>query len=32
MTILEHPQAQTLLQDAILDPADIAACAEHLQQ
>ena len=32
MTILEHPQAQTLLQDAVLDPADVAACAEHLQQ
>jgi SRSO17 transposase len=31
-TILEHPQARTLLQDAVLNPADIAACAEHLQQ
>jgi len=32
MTILEHPQAQTLLQDAVLRPTDIAACADHLQQ
>jgi SRSO17 transposase len=31
MTLLDHPQAQTLLNDAILRPADIAACADHLQ-
>src|SRR5262245_30150961 len=30
MTLLEHPQAQTLLQDAVLHPADIAACSEQL--
>jgi SRSO17 transposase len=32
MTILEHPQAQTLLQDAVLDPADVASCAQHLHR
>jgi len=32
MTILEHPQAQTLLQDAVLDPADVASCARRLQR
>lgn len=31
MTLLDHPQAQTLLKDAVLRPADIAACAEQLQ-
>jgi SRSO17 transposase len=30
MTILEHPQAQTLLQDAKLSPQDVAACTERL--
>jgi SRSO17 transposase len=30
MTLLDHPQAQTLLQDAVLRPADIADCAEQL--
>jgi SRSO17 transposase len=32
MTLLEHPQAQTLLQDAVLHPADIVACSERLHQ
>jgi SRSO17 transposase len=32
MTLLEHPQAQTLLQDAVLCPADIATCSAQLQQ
>jgi SRSO17 transposase len=32
MTVLEQPQAQTLLQDAVLRPADVASCAEHLHQ
>jgi SRSO17 transposase len=32
MTVLDHPQAQTLLQDAVLRPADIAGCSEHLQR
>ena len=32
MTVLEQPQAQTLLQDAVLRPADVATCAEHLHQ
>jgi hypothetical protein len=31
MTLLDHPQAQTLLNDAILRPTDIASCADHLQ-
>src|SRR6516165_859929 len=29
--LLDHPQAQTLLRDAVLSPADIADCAEQLQ-
>ena len=32
MTLLEHPHAQTLLQDAVLRPADIASCSQHLQR
>jgi len=32
MTLLEHPHAQTLLQDAVLRPADLASCSLHLQQ
>ena len=32
MTLIETPQAQTLLQDAVLHPADIAPCAAQLQQ
>jgi len=32
MTLLDHPQAQTLLQDAHLRPADIAECSERLHQ
>jgi SRSO17 transposase len=32
MTILEHPEAQTLLRDAVLRPADIAPCAEQLHR
>ena len=31
MTLLDHPQAQTLLNDAVLRPSDIASCADHLQ-
>jgi SRSO17 transposase len=31
MTLLDHPQAQTLLQDAVLRPEDIASCAAQLQ-
>ena len=31
MTLLEHPQAQTLLQDAVLRPEDISDCAQQLQ-
>ncbi len=31
MTLLEHPQAQTLLRDAVLRPADLASCAQQLQ-
>jgi SRSO17 transposase len=31
MTLLDHPQAQTLLQDAVLRPEDIASCAARLQ-
>jgi SRSO17 transposase len=31
MTLLDHPQAQTLLQDAVLRPEDIADCTEQLQ-
>jgi len=31
MMLLDHPQAQTLLRDAVLSPADIADCAEQLQ-
>jgi SRSO17 transposase len=31
MTLLDHPQAQTLLNDAIPRPTDIAACADQLQ-
>jgi SRSO17 transposase len=32
MTLLDQPQAQTLLQDAALRPADIAACAGQLHR
>lgn len=32
MTLLDHPQAQTLLQDARLRPTDLAACSERLHQ
>jgi SRSO17 transposase len=32
MTVLDHPHAQTLLQDAILRPAEVVGCAEHLQR
>lgn len=32
MTLLDHPQAQTLLQDAVLCPDDIASCAQQLQR
>lgn len=31
MTLLDHPQAQTLLQDAVLRPEAIASCAAQLQ-
>src|SRR5262249_18295269 len=31
MTLLAHPQAETLLQDAVLRPGDIADCTEQLQ-
>jgi SRSO17 transposase len=30
MTIIEHPQAQTLLQDAKLSPQDVTSCAERI--
>lgn len=30
MTVLNHPQAQPLLNDAILRPADVASCAAQL--
>jgi SRSO17 transposase len=32
MTVLAQPQAQTLLHDAVLHPAEVATCAEHLHQ
>src|SRR5258708_39002673 len=32
MTLLDHPQAQPLLQDAVLQPRDIACCTQQLQQ
>ena len=32
MTLLDTPQAQPLLQDAVLRPKDIAPCAQQLQQ
>ena len=32
MTLLDHPQAQTLLADAVLAPPDVAACAAQLHQ
>lgn len=32
MTLLDDPQAQTLLQDAVVRAADITSCAEHLHQ
>ena len=32
MTLLDHPHAQTLLQDATRRPADVAGCAQHLQR
>ena len=31
MTLLEHPQAQTLLQDAVVQPRDLACCTQQLQ-
>jgi SRSO17 transposase len=31
MTLLDDPQAQTLLNDAVLHPSDLATCAEQLQ-
>jgi SRSO17 transposase len=32
MTLLDHPDARPLLQDAVVRPADLAACAERLEQ
>jgi len=32
MNLLETAQAQTLLQDAVLRPADVSSCIDHLQQ
>jgi SRSO17 transposase len=30
MTLLDHPEAQPLLQDAVVRPRDLATCVEHL--
>jgi SRSO17 transposase len=32
MSLINSPQAKVLLKDAILEPEDVASCAEHLQQ
>jgi SRSO17 transposase len=32
MTLLDHPDAQPLLQDAVVRPADLAPCAQRLEQ